>query len=111
MDASGLVLGQIKMTGAKFLSLQTARSKALTSASGGGCSRPFPESVRVEVQVATQGELVGLHGGLPIKKNGVLVGGIGVGSGAPDDDLSVGKAALAAIGADPLPMGGNCDGG
>merc|ERR1712060_596459 len=42
-----------------------------------------------------------------IKKDGVLVGGIGVGSGAPGDDLAVGHAALQAIGADAQ-NGGNC---
>merc|ERR1712060_981334 len=82
-DASGLQLGEIHMTGSHFLSRDTARSKALTAANSGSCTGPFPEGVRVEVQVSTHGQTIGLYGGLPIKKDGVLVGGIGVGSGAP----------------------------
>merc|ERR1740121_2190124 len=106
-DASGLQLGEIHMTGSHFLSRDTARSKALTAANSGTCSGPFPESVRVEVEVSTHGQLIGLYGGLPIMKNGVLVGGIGVGSGKPGDDLQVGHAALRAIGADEQ-TGDNC---
>ena len=47
---------------------------------------------------ATDGALIaqGL-GGLPIFVNGVLVGGIGVGSGSADQDIAVAKAAIAML--------------
>ncbi|WP_298839586.1 heme-binding protein [uncultured Roseobacter sp.] len=100
VDASGEVLGEIRMTGAKFLSRKSARSKARTAASIGAPTTGIPEAVRPAIAAATQGEMTGLGGGLPIRIGGALLGGIGVGSGSPDQDVVVAGAALAAIGAD-----------
>lgn len=101
VDASGEPLGEIRMTGAKYLSRLSARTKARTAASIGAPSDTVPEAVRPAIAAATQGQITGLAGGLPIRVSGVLVGGIGVGSGSPDQDIAVARAALAAIGADP----------
>jgi glc operon protein GlcG len=100
VDASGETLGEIRMTGAKFLSAKSARAKARTAASIGAPSASVPEQVRLHISGATQGEVTGLAGGLPIRMAGELVGGIGVGSGSPEQDIVVAEAALAAIGAD-----------
>ena len=100
VDASGELLGEIRMTDAKFLSRKSARSKARTAASTGGPTTGIPEAVRPAIAAATEGEMTGLGGGLPIRIDGVLLGGIGVGSGSPDQDLAVAGAALAAVGAD-----------
>jgi len=43
-----------------------------------------------------------LPGGLPIAFDGDVIGAIGVGSGTGDQDIAVGNAALAAIGADAV---------
>ncbi|MEM9550508.1 MAG: heme-binding protein [Pseudomonadota bacterium] len=99
VDASGELLGEIRMTGAKYLSRKSARSKARTAASIGAPSAGIPEAVRPAIAAATGGEVTGLGGGLPIRVDGHLVGGIGVGSGTPDQDLDVARAALVAIGA------------
>ncbi|MEM6620854.1 MAG: heme-binding protein [Pseudomonadota bacterium] len=98
VDASGETLGEIRMTGSKFLSRRSALAKALTSASHGIPSANVPEPVRLPIAAATDGAVTGLGGGLPIRIDGALVGGVG--SGSPDQDLAVGHAALAAIGAD-----------
>ncbi|MEM1299162.1 MAG: heme-binding protein [Pseudomonadota bacterium] len=100
VDASGELLGEIRMTGSKFLSRRSALSKALTSASHGIPSEKIPEAIRLAIAAATDGGVTGLAGGLPILVNGTLVGGIGVGSGAPEQDLAVARAALDAVGAD-----------
>jgi uncharacterized protein GlcG (DUF336 family) len=100
LDASGELLGEIRMTGSKFLSRRSAMAKALTAASHGIASEAVPDAVRPAIAAATDGAVTGLPGGLPIKVGGVLLGGIGVGSGAPDQDLEVARSALAAIGAD-----------
>ena len=100
VDASGETLGEIRMTGAKFLSRKSARAKARTAASIGAPSANVPEAVRPAIAAATEGDVTGLGGGLPIQVGGYLLGGIGVGSGTPDQDITVAKAALAAIGAD-----------
>lgn len=99
VDASGGLLAEIRMTGAKFLSLKSALSKALTAASTGGPSANTPEAMRTNIGLATGGNVTGLPGGLPIVIDGDLVGGIGVGSGSGDQDIAVAEAALAAIGA------------
>ena len=100
VDASGETLGTVRMTGAKFLSLKSARSKARTAASNRAETKVIPEDFRTPIAFATGGEVTGLPGGVPIKVGGDVVGGIGIGSGTGDQDLAVARAALDAIGAD-----------
>jgi len=100
VDASGELLGEIRMIGAKFLSRKSALSKALTAASIGAPSTNIPEAVRTNIGLATDGVITGLPGGLPIHINGDLVGGIGIGSGSGEQDITVAEAALQAINAD-----------
>ncbi len=100
VDASGELLGELRMTGAKFLSRKSARAKAVTAASIGARSTVIPEAVRPFIAAATEGNVTGLPGGLPIRLDGVLLGGIGIGSGSGDQDITVAEAALSAIGAE-----------
>ena len=99
VDASGELLGEVRMTGARFLSRKSALAKALTAASIGAPSENIPEAVRPAIGMASGGAVTGLKGGLPIRISGNLVGGIGVDSGTGDQDAEVARAALAAIGA------------
>jgi glc operon protein GlcG len=103
VDVSGELLGEIRMTGAKYLSRKSATTKARTAASIGAPTTAVPEQVRAPIAAATGGGVTGLGGGLPIYKDGHLVGGIGVGSGSADQDVDVGQAALKAIGASSMP--------
>ncbi|MEM6987778.1 MAG: heme-binding protein [Pseudomonadota bacterium] len=100
VDASGEPLGEIRMNGARYLSRKSAKAKARTAASIGADSAAIPEVMRAPLAAATGGEVTGLSGGLAIKRDGFLLGGVGVGSGSPDQDIDVAKAALAAIGAE-----------
>lgn len=99
VDASGELLAEIRMTGAKFLSRKSALAKALTAASIGAESTNIPEEVRPLIGLATDGAVTGLPGGLPIIIDGCLLGGVGVGSGTGEQDIEVARAALRAIGA------------
>lgn len=99
VDASGELLAEIRMTGAKFLSRKSALSKALTAASIRGPSTNIPEVVRPGIAAATAGNMTGLPGGLPIIKDDICVGAVGVGSGSPEQDIEVAMAALIAVGA------------
>ena len=99
VDASGETLGELRMTGAKFLSRKSALTKARTAASIAGPTTAVPEAMRPGLAAATGGGVTGLGGGLPIFVRGHLVGGIGVGSGSAEQDIDVGQAAIAAIGA------------
>ncbi len=102
VDTSAVVLGSLRMAGARVLSLRSATAKAQTAASTGNPSGAVGESVRLALAAATEGTMTGLPGGLPIRMAGALVGGIGVGSGSGAQDEDVARAALAAIGADPV---------
>ncbi|MCI4665825.1 MAG: heme-binding protein [Neomegalonema sp.] len=102
VDASGELIGEIRMTGAKFLSRKSALAKARTAASNAGPTANIPEEKAPLLARATGGEVTNLPGGLPIKKDGKLIGGIGVGSGTGEQDIAVAQAALTAVGADLL---------
>ena len=103
VDPSAVELAVLRMTGSRVLSLRSARAKAQTAASTGKPSSTLAEAVRVAIAVATEGAMTGLPGGLPIWRNGVLLGGIGIGSGTGDQDEEVARVALAAIGASAAP--------
>ncbi len=102
VDASGEVLGQIRMDGAKYLSVHTARAKAKTAASTNVPTGSMAFEFGVTAGIASQGSVTHLAGGLPVRFGGKLAGGIGVGSGTGEQDFEVGRAALAAIGADAV---------
>lgn len=102
VDASGEVLTSFRMDGAKYLSMHTARSKARTAASINAPTGGMPVEFGVAAGIASQGGVTHLPGGLPIRFDGRLVAAIGVGSGTGDQDFAVGRAALAAIGADSI---------
>lgn len=103
VDASGETLATLRMSGSKYLSLKSARTKARTAASIGAPSDAIPEPVGLAIAAATDGNVTRLGGGLPVYINGTLVGGIGVGSGSPDQDKAVAMAALEAIRATASP--------
>lgn len=100
VDASGVVLAHLRMVGAKFLSLQSALSKAETAASINAPTHLVPSGVAGAIAAATGGRVTSLPGGLPIRLSGLLVGGIGIGSGTGSQDVAVARAALHAIGAE-----------
>lgn len=103
VDASGVTLGQLRMTDAKYLSLKSAYAKARTAASIRAPSDAIPEAVGPAIAAATDNAVTRLGGGLPIYLRGYNVGGIGVGSGTADQDKTVARAALAAINASEAP--------
>ena len=99
VDASCVVLGELRMTDAKVLSMKSALSKARTAASIGAPSDEIPDQVGPRIAAATGNAVTNLGGGLPIVFDGSCIGGIGVGSGTPDQDKAVARAALSSIGA------------
>jgi uncharacterized protein GlcG (DUF336 family) len=99
VDDGGHMLAFVRMDGAKFLSATSALNKARTSASTRAPSGGIGAELEVKLALATDGGFTGLKGGLPIIMNGHCVGAIGVGSGTGEQDAEVGRAALAAIGA------------
>lgn len=97
-----VLLGVLRMAGSRVLSTKSAIAKAQTPASTGNPSGALSEAVRVTIALTSKGTVIERPGGLPIRFDGVLVGGIGIGSGSGAQDEEVARAALAAIGADAI---------
>lgn len=100
VDEAGSLLAFLRMDGAKFLSMETCQSKAVTAASHRQPTSRLDPTLEVKLSLAAGRRLTNLEGGLPIVFDGVCVGGIGVGSGTGAQDILVAQAALAAIGAE-----------
>lgn len=99
VDDGGNLQAFVRMDGAKFLSIETSRAKALTAASHRVPTGRIDPAMEMKFAVATGGKMVNLPGGLPIIVEGQCIGGIGVGSGTGAQDQEVARAALSAIGA------------
>lgn len=88
--------------GATPHSVETSRRKANTAASTRRRTGWMQDSFAVELPLATGGLLTNIRGGSPLVFDGILVGGIGIAGGTPDQDAAVAEATLAAIGADSV---------
>ena len=102
VDDGGNLLAFVRMDGAKFLSATSALNKARTAASTRQPTGGAHAEVEIKLAIATDGGFTNLKGGLPVILNGHCVGAIGVGSGTGEQDAEVGRAALAALGAEAL---------
>jgi uncharacterized protein GlcG (DUF336 family) len=102
VDDGGNMLAFVRMDGGKFLSATSALNKARTAASTRQPTGGAHAEVEVKLAIATDGGFTNLKGGLPVTLGGHCVGAIGVGSGTGEQDAEVGRAALAAIGADAV---------
>ncbi len=96
-DDGGNLLAFLRMDGAKFLSTDSATRKAISAVSSRAPTGGMSAEVDVKLAIATSGKLINLKGGVPITVDGMVIGGIGVGSGTGDQDLEVAKAGLAVI--------------
>ncbi|MEH2276793.1 MAG: heme-binding protein [Nostoc sp.] len=88
--------------GATPHSIETSKRKAQTAASIRRPTGTFSDNLAVALPLASGNLLTNLGGGLPIRFGGVHVGAIGVGGGTVEQDIAIAKAALGAIGADPI---------
>ena len=97
VDRGGRLLAFCRMDGAKFHSVDTSIAKAVTAASIKAPTGAAPDGFAVQLGLATRGGFTNLEGGLPVIVDGETVGAIGVGSGAPDEDVAVAEAGVAAL--------------
>jgi len=89
VDDGGNLLSYARMDGAKYLSFHTALAKARTAASLGRPAWEVDETVGVRLGLASGGAITALKAGIPLKVDGVIVGGVGVGSGTAEEDVTV----------------------
>jgi glc operon protein GlcG len=98
VDESGNLLAMLRMDGSRLLSIDSATRKAITAANSGVPTGGLSPEMESRLGAATQGRITNLKGGFPIIIDGIVVGAIGIGTGSPDQDVTVATAALEAMG-------------
>jgi uncharacterized protein GlcG (DUF336 family) len=103
MDAGMNLVAFGRMDGAWVLSIDIAIGKAYTSAGRGLSTRDIGEKAQpgqplFGVNTTNDGRVVIFPGGLPLMRDGEVVGAIGVSGGPVDQDEAVAEAGVAAFG-------------
>jgi uncharacterized protein GlcG (DUF336 family) len=99
VDASGTMIAQIRMDGARLASAELAASRAvsaLTWAQPGGDTYGFTGR--------RGGRAVILPGGMPIEADGQVIGAIGVSGGTGAQDEEIARVAASALAAAPAEL-------
>jgi glc operon protein GlcG len=100
VDDGGHLLWLQRLDGVAPISAQIAPGKAITAALGRRESRMYEEMVnggRVSFMSAP-GNLTVLEGGVPILKDGVCLGAVGVSGVKSSEDAQIARAGIAALG-------------
>lgn len=101
-DASGVLASFLRMPGAFLHSIDIAIDKAYTAASFGFPTSGWKDAVAddelLRIGLNQRPRLVMFGGGLPVRQNGVLIGGIGVSGGSAEQDEACAAAGIAALG-------------
>ena len=101
-DESGNLIAFHRMDGGKITSITIAIDKAFTAAAAKKATHEYgaasqPGGPADGIASAIGGRLMVVGGGLPVFADGVVVGGIGVSSGTPDQDRIVAQAGIDAL--------------
>jgi uncharacterized protein GlcG (DUF336 family) len=104
VDESGVLKAFGRMDGAPLLTVQIAQDKAYTAAGFGLATGDWRDMLLADEGLAHAApaaiaRLVAIGGGAPITLDGVVVGGLGISGGTPDQDAEVAGAALAVLNA------------
>jgi glc operon protein GlcG len=106
-DASGLGVSMGRMDGVSPSVIDFATDKAFTAAMSGKSTPAFFErmssSAELSMGLANRPRLITWQGGLPIREDGAVIGGIGVSGAAGHEDEECASLALAALGMGPSP--------
>lgn len=99
VDESGTPIAFERMDGGKVHSVQVAIDKAFTAASARKATHEYnaacvPGNLVFGIHTALGGRICVVGGGLPITLDGVTVGGIGVSSGSPQQDMACAEAGV-----------------
>lgn len=88
--------------GATPHSIETSRRKANTAASTGRPTGWMNPDLALALPMGANNLLTNIPGGMPLKFNGQLIGGMGIAGGTVDQDSAVVAAVIAALGADAV---------
>jgi uncharacterized protein GlcG (DUF336 family) len=102
VDKGGNMLAFQRMNGAFLHSIGISQDKAYTAASFGFATHLWMDEIRDIPQlregIVHRDRLVIFGGGLPIKLDGVVIGGIGVSGGSEEQDEICARAGLQKLG-------------
>ena len=103
VDAGGNLAAFLRMPGAFLHSIDIAIDKAYTAAGFGLPTGAWTEALMahspaVRAGIPLRPRMVCFGGGLPLRHEGRLIGGIGVSGGSEQEDEACARAGLAAIG-------------
>ncbi len=103
-DSGGNLSGFLRMPGAFVQSIDIAIDKAYTAAGFGFSTKDWMKLIGhddgMKFGFSARPRLVVFGGGLPLRVNGELIGGIGVSGASEDQDEICARSALDAIGAE-----------
>ncbi|MGE0630707.1 MAG: heme-binding protein [Hyphomicrobiaceae bacterium] len=101
-DESGNLIAFSRMDGGKVSSIRIAIDKAFTAAAAKNPTEHYnklcvPGQPTFGIHVTNEGHFCVIGGGLPVIVDGQVVGGIGVSSGTPAQDIAVAQAGIDAV--------------
>jgi len=99
-DESGNLIAFERMDGAKVLSVTLAQNKAMAAAIARKPTAAYneacqPGQLTFGIHTALEGRFSVMGGGLPVVVQGQVVGGIGLSSGTPEQDIACAEAGVA----------------
>lgn len=99
VDESGNLIAFERMDGGKITSVTIAQDKAYTAGAARKATHEYnaacvPGSLAFGIHTSMGGRLCVVGGGLPVEIDGHYVGGIGLSSGTPDQDMVCAQAGI-----------------
>lgn len=99
VDESGNLIAFERMDGGKATSITIAQDKAFTAGAARKGTHEYnnacvPGNLVFGIHTALQGRLSVVGGGLPVVVDGEFVGGIGISSGTPQQDMECAQAGI-----------------
>ena len=102
VDPSMALVAYARADGLTPHSSETSRRKAETAASTRRPSGWMEGDFGLMLPLGSGNRLTNISGGVPLRFDGHLLGGLGVAGGTPDQDVEIALATLEAVGADSL---------
>ncbi len=98
-DESGTLIAFERMDGGKTTSVTIAQDKSFTASAARKATHEYnevcvPGSLAFGIHTALGGRLCVVGGGLPVFDNNEVVGGIGLSSGTPKQDMECAQAGI-----------------
>jgi uncharacterized protein GlcG (DUF336 family) len=102
VDAGGNLVAHIRMDGAWIGSVDISINKAFTSRAFDISTKALADNAQpgdqfYGIQESNHGRVVVFAGGIPLERDGQVLGAVGVSGGTGDQDHAVAEAAVAAL--------------